>query len=219
MSGGNKRKLSVAIAIVGNPAIILLDEPSAGMDPEARRFMWDVVGKIASKKTSAVILTSHLMEEAEALSTKMGIMVKGGIFKCFGSSQHIKNKFGVGFEVEVKIKIPSLRKLIEMAAEELGNNFLPQSESTATYRNLQVKETMKALGLSQLEMAQIKRELVIHFKQARDTANIKALEDERVKGDVVCLAHIFMEKLLIARNSFGTIRAICRNFGSTDLLE
>jgi len=164
LSGGNKRKLSVAIAIVGNPAIILLDEPSAGMDPEARRFMWDVVGKIASKKTSAVILTSHLMEEAEALSTKMGIMVKGGIFKCFGSSQHIKNKFGVGFEVEVKIKIPSLRKLIEMAAEELGNNFLPQSESTATYRNLQVKETMKALGLSQLEMAQIKRELVIHFK-------------------------------------------------------
>ena len=86
LSGGNKRKLSVAIAIVGNPAIILLDEPSAGMDPEARRFMWDVVGKIASKKTSAVILTSHLMEEAEALSTKMGIMVKGGVFKCFGSS-------------------------------------------------------------------------------------------------------------------------------------
>jgi ABC-type multidrug transport system ATPase subunit len=47
-SGGNKRKLSVAIAIVGNPPIILLDEPSAGMDPEARRFMWSVVANIAS---------------------------------------------------------------------------------------------------------------------------------------------------------------------------
>jgi len=111
LSGGNKRKLSVAIAIVGNPSIILLDEPSAGMDPEARRFMWEVVGKIASKKTSAVILTTHLMEEAEALSTKMGIMVKGGIFKCFGGSQHIKNKFGVGFEVEVKIAIPNRKGL------------------------------------------------------------------------------------------------------------
>ena len=142
MSGGNKRKLSVAIAIVGNPAIILLDEPSAGMDPEARRFMWDVVGKIASKKTSAVILTSHLMEEAEALSTKMGIMVKGGIFKCFGSSQHIKNKYGVGFEVEVKIKIPSLRKLIEMANAELGDNFLPNNNN-ATYKSLHVKSAMK----------------------------------------------------------------------------
>lgn len=107
LSGGNKRKLSVAIAIVGNPPIILLDEPSAGMDPEARRFMWSVVANIASQKTSAVILTSHLMEEAEALCTKMGIMVKGGIFKCFGSSQHIKNKYGIGFEVEIKVEIPT----------------------------------------------------------------------------------------------------------------
>jgi ATP-binding cassette, subfamily A (ABC1), member 3 len=87
LSGGNKRKLSVAIAIMGNPPIILLDEPSAGMDPEARRFMWKVVSNISQRdKKSAVILTTHSMEEAEALSTKMGIMVRGGIFKCFGSS-------------------------------------------------------------------------------------------------------------------------------------
>jgi ATP-binding cassette subfamily A (ABC1) protein 3 len=91
LSGGNKRKLSVANAIVGDPPIILLDEPSAGMDPEARRFMWSVVAKISSQakkggKKSSVILTTHSMEEAEALSTKMGIMVRGGIFKCLGSS-------------------------------------------------------------------------------------------------------------------------------------
>ena len=87
LSGGWKRKLSVAVAIIGNPPIILLDEPSAGMDPEARRFMWSVVEKISQRdKKSAVILTTHSMEEAEALSTKMGIMVRGGIFRCFGSS-------------------------------------------------------------------------------------------------------------------------------------
>jgi ATP-binding cassette subfamily A (ABC1) protein 3 len=86
LSGGNKRKLSVGMAIIGNPPIILLDEPSAGMDPEARRFMWSVVANISQRdKNSAVILTTHSMEEAEALSTKMGIMVRGGIFKCFGS--------------------------------------------------------------------------------------------------------------------------------------
>ena len=85
LSGGNKRKLAVAIALLGNPPIVLLDEPSAGMDPEARRFMWRVISQIANDKTSAVILTTHSMDEAEALSTKMGIMVKGGIFKCFGT--------------------------------------------------------------------------------------------------------------------------------------
>jgi ATP-binding cassette subfamily A (ABC1) protein 3 len=91
--------------VIGNPPIILLDEPSAGMDPEARRFMWQVVAKISQqRKKSAVILTTHSMEEAEALSTKMGIMVKGGVFRCFGSSQHIKNKFGTGYEIEVKVR-------------------------------------------------------------------------------------------------------------------
>jgi len=104
LSGGNKRKLSVAMAIIGNPPIILLDEPSAGMDPQARRFMWMVVEKISQRdKKSAVIVTTHSMEEAEALATKLGIMVRGGIFRCFGTSQHVKNKYGVGYEIEIKV--------------------------------------------------------------------------------------------------------------------
>lgn len=118
LSGGNKRKLCVAISLLGNPSVILLDEPSAGMDPESRRFMWSVVGNIAEKKTSAVVLTTHSMEEAEALSTKMGILVKGGIFKCFGSSQHIKNKEGTDYVVEIKI-----RKVEEHEMANVANTF------------------------------------------------------------------------------------------------
>ena len=120
LSGGNKRKLSVSIAIMGNPPIILLDEPSAGMDPEARRFMWQVVSNISKRdKNSAVILTTHSMEEAEALSTKMGIMVRGGVFRCFGSSQHIKNKYGTGFELEIKIHKPNYQEKCDFA-KKLG---------------------------------------------------------------------------------------------------
>lgn len=84
-SGGNKRKLSVAVAMIGNPPVVLLDEPSTGMDPKARRYMWDVISRISTKrKSSSIVLTTHSMEEAEALSTKMCIMVKGN-FKCMGS--------------------------------------------------------------------------------------------------------------------------------------
>jgi len=77
-SGGNKRKLSVAIAMIGNPPIVFLDEPSTGMDPKARRYMWGVISKISTeRKRSSIILTTHMMEEAEALSTRIAIMVKG----------------------------------------------------------------------------------------------------------------------------------------------
>jgi ATP-binding cassette subfamily A (ABC1) protein 3 len=104
LSGGNKRKLSVAMAMLGNPPLVFLDEPSTGVDPQAKRFMWNIVSKISTlRKKSAVIITTHSMEEAEALCTKMGIMVAGR-FRCFGSSQHIKNKYGTGYEIEFKIR-------------------------------------------------------------------------------------------------------------------
>ena len=97
LSGGNKRKLSVAMAMIGNPNIIFLDEPSTGMDPKARRFMLKIISRIASeKKQSTIILTPHSMEQAEALSTKLGIMVNGN-FKCIGTPQHIKSKYGEGY--------------------------------------------------------------------------------------------------------------------------
>lgn len=104
LSGGNKRKTSVAVALLGNPPLVFLDEPSTGVDPQAKRFMWNIVSKISTlRKKSAVIITTHSLEEAEALCTKMGIMVKGE-FKCFGSSQHIKDKYGTGYEIELKIR-------------------------------------------------------------------------------------------------------------------
>ena len=89
----------MAVAFIGNPPIILLDEPSASLDPYARRCMWSVIRNV---KDSAIVISTHSMEEAEALSTKMAIMTKGGEFKCFGSSQAIRSEFATSFEVELR---------------------------------------------------------------------------------------------------------------------
>ena len=104
LSGGNKRKLTVAISFLCNPPIVLLDEPSTGMDPEARRFMWSVIHKISTKgKKASVIMTTHSMDEAETLCKRMAIMVNGE-FVCLGKAGQIKEKYGYGYEIEVRIK-------------------------------------------------------------------------------------------------------------------
>ncbi|NXA12997.1 ABCA4 protein, partial [Sapayoa aenigma] len=103
-SGGNKRKLSTAIALIGCPPLVLLDEPTTGMDPQSRRLLWDsIVGVLRDGR--AVVLTSHSMEECEALCTRLAIMVKG-TFKCLGTIQELKYKFGDGYIVTLKIKAP-----------------------------------------------------------------------------------------------------------------
>jgi len=104
LSGGNKRKLAVAISMLCNPPIILLDEPSTGMDPEARRFMWSVIHKMSTKgRKSSVIMTTHSMDEAETLCKRMAIMVNGE-FVCMGKANQIKDKYGYGYEADVRIK-------------------------------------------------------------------------------------------------------------------
>jgi ABC-type multidrug transport system ATPase subunit len=98
-SGGNKRKLSLALALIGDPKVLFLDEPSTGMDPEARRAMWDIIAKISTSRS--VVLTTHSMEESEALCTRIGIMTAGR-FRCIGSSQYIKSKFGAEYQIEIR---------------------------------------------------------------------------------------------------------------------
>jgi len=117
LSGGNKRKLAVAISMLCSPPIILLDEPSKGMDPESRRFMWSIIHKLSTTgRKSSIIMTTHSMDEAETLCKRMGIMVNGE-FVCLGKSNEIKNKYGYGYELNIRIK-----PLSEKLADELFFN-------------------------------------------------------------------------------------------------
>ena len=122
LSGGNKRKLSVAISFLCSPPIVLLDEPSTGMDPEARRFMWSVIHKISTKgKKASVIMTTHSMDEAETLCKRMAIMVNGE-FVCLGKSIQIKEKYGYGYEIDVRIKPLSEDKFESLLSNKFDRN-------------------------------------------------------------------------------------------------
>ncbi|KAK5576912.1 hypothetical protein RB653_001849 [Dictyostelium firmibasis] len=100
-SGGNKRKVSLSIACIGSPSILLLDEISCGVDACVKRFMWNVITEL--KRNKAIILTTHSIAECQAVCDKLTIM-KDGKLKALGSNQHIKDKFGSGYSIEVKFK-------------------------------------------------------------------------------------------------------------------
>ncbi|XP_016410236.1 uncharacterized protein LOC107741931 [Sinocyclocheilus rhinocerous] len=118
-SCGTRRKLSTALALIGNPQILLLDEPSSGMDPRSKRHLWKIISEQVMGKC-AVVLTSHSMEECEALCTRLAIMVKGQ-FRCLGSLQHIKNRFGKGFTVKMYLAEASCD--VDMISNFMQQNF------------------------------------------------------------------------------------------------
>ncbi|KAF2885019.1 hypothetical protein ILUMI_21135 [Ignelater luminosus] len=103
-SGGNKRKLNVAIALIGGLPVVMLDEPTSGVDPVSRRKLWNTIIAIQKKESKpSIVLTSHSMEECEALCNKLAIM-KSGKLQCYGTIPNIKNKYATGFTVMLKIK-------------------------------------------------------------------------------------------------------------------
>lgn len=96
LSGGMKRKLSIAIALCGNAKIVILDEPTSGIDVEARRHLWDLL--IAEKQNRTILLSTHYMDEADILGDRIAIMTEGHL-RTVGSSFFLKKKFGTGYRL------------------------------------------------------------------------------------------------------------------------
>ncbi|XP_048529978.1 ABC transporter A family member 7-like isoform X1 [Triticum urartu] len=90
-SGGMKRRLSVAISLIGDPKVVYMDEPSTGLDPASRNNLWNIVKE--AKRNRAIVLTTHSMEEAEVLCDRLGIFVDGE-FQCLGNPKELKARYG-----------------------------------------------------------------------------------------------------------------------------
>jgi ATP-binding cassette subfamily A (ABC1) protein 3 len=100
LSGGNKRKLSLGIALIGNPTVLLLDEPSSGMDAAAKRVMWKTLAAVVPGRS--LLLTTHSMEEADALANRAGIMAKTML--AMGTSYYLRHKHGNAFYIHLVMK-------------------------------------------------------------------------------------------------------------------
>ncbi|KAI1811919.1 ABC transporter [Poronia punctata] len=97
LSGGNKRKLSLGIALMGNPSVVLLDEPSSGLDAAAKRIMWRTLSSIVPGRS--ILLTTHSMEEADALASRAGILAKNML--AMGTIDNLRERFGDAIHVHL----------------------------------------------------------------------------------------------------------------------
>merc|ERR1712167_49897 len=130
LSGGMKRKLCGACALIGDPQIVLLDEPSAGLDPVSQRNLWNLIK--ATMAGRAVVLTTHSMVEADFLCDRIGIMVQGQL-RCLGTSDHLKQRYASGYELVVKIEDDALEGVSQFVKERFGATLAAADAGTLTY--------------------------------------------------------------------------------------
>nr|XP_055180598.1 ABC-type organic anion transporter ABCA8 isoform X3 [Nyctereutes procyonoides] len=133
LSEGIKRKLCFALSILGNPSVVLLDEPSTGMDPEGQQQMWQAIRATFKNTERGALLTTHYMAEAEAVCDRVAIMVSGKL-RCIGSIQHLKSKFGKNYYLEMKVKTP---EQMESLHQEILRAF-PQAAQQKRYSPVMV---------------------------------------------------------------------------------
>jgi len=132
LSGGQKRKLSISMALIGNSELVFLDEPTSGVDPYSRRSMWEVIRR--AKKDRVIVLTTHFMDEADTLGDRIGIM-EHGTLACCASSLHLKNAYGVGYTFSVSLAENGDAK----AVRNLVRKFVPEARTRTSAGEVQCR--------------------------------------------------------------------------------
>lgn len=119
MSGGQKQRFSIATTLINQPKIIFLDEPTTGLDPQARRNLWDLIREIRDQGTT-VIITTHYMDEAEQLCDRIAIMDEGNIISLNSPDKMIDDLLASGFEKPKQVKAANLEDVfIHLTGKEI----------------------------------------------------------------------------------------------------
>jgi len=119
MSGGQKQRFSIATTLINKPRVVFLDEPTTGLDPQARRNLWDLIKKIRAEGTT-VILTTHYMDEAEQLCDRIAIMDEGKIISLASPDKMIDDLVATGFERPKQVKSANLEDVfIHLTGKEI----------------------------------------------------------------------------------------------------
>ncbi len=118
LSGGMKRRLNLALAVIHEPEVVVLDEPSEGLDPQSRRVLWNYIRAMRDEKGKTVILTTHLMDEADQLSDRIAIIDHGKLIR-LDTPENLKKEIGEGDVVDMKLSDLSLNQdLIKVLADQ-----------------------------------------------------------------------------------------------------
>ena len=121
LSGGQKQRFSIATTLINEPKIIFLDEPTTGLDPQARRNLWDLIREIRDNGTT-VILTTHYMDEAEQLCDRIAILDQGEIIKMASPDKMIDDLVATGFERPKQVKAANLEDVfIHLTGHQIRN--------------------------------------------------------------------------------------------------
>ncbi|XP_077359542.1 cholesterol transporter ABCA5 [Festucalex cinctus] len=228
LSPGLKRKLCFALSMIGNPETILLDEPSAGMDPKSKQRVWRAIRVAVSERERGAVLTTHYMEEAEAVCDRVAIVTSGRL-RCLGSIQHLKAKFGRGYSLELKLAedlTGGLQQVAPLLHEEIVAIFphASRQESFATLMSYKIPtEDVHCLAAAFSQLERVKQTFKVeeyNFSQSTleqvflEFAKEQQSEDEEAGS----LSTTFQWRRLTNKQSLAD-RPLCDSRGDDSVVQ
>ncbi|XP_078047717.1 lipid droplet defective isoform X2 [Augochlora pura] len=208
LSGGNKRKLCTALSVMAPVSVVLMDEPTSGMDPATKDLVAKTIRRM-TKNQSCVILTSHSVAECENLCNRVGILAKAGL-RCIGTPQHLKHKFGEGYVAFLRFRRPVSSAELKKA---LGK-YLPQavvSSRQATAARLMLPRSQDMLlstsfNKVKLLAEELKASDYTLSQSSLDQVLVNFSEDMETEADGSMYSHVTVNNVLNSYSTADTIR-------------